>query len=636
MSDSTDNLSPGVKKQTRRFAPVKRGGGPSKPRASEPEVKSESTEQQKSTTIGTMRPESVTSGRLQSVNEGQKTRGGAVKMKFKPTVPLKRNKKEVTSSAIDEALNSKQKDDRFGRGRGGGFGRGGGRGRGRGRGRGLIIEEATASGIFSLGPSAVARSGTSRPGYGGGGFATYGGDVGNRAEADSTGTDMVEMFTEGATEYTPVTFPHVSRLEGDVDPITLSQKVGKIPWMTVRSKKEENDDNVKVKEEQEDGMAIDEQKEEVKTEHKEKVYMNSDAPAQNIFALDEKDRLVCVAEEELLYFQLPTVVPKFEAKKQEVEEIKDEEAVKVEKTEQNLPSGTRKSTLEDAMASLALEDMPEGQVGKLIVYKSGKMKMQFGNILLDITQGMHSSFLENVMVVDHESEETKKAIELGHIFQKSKSLPFKQQNRVLVVTAHPDDECMFFGPTITTLVSLVKCRVHVLCLSNGNAQGLGQLRKKELVRSCQTLGVHPGDVKCINDPTLQDSMEVTWDPVTISNHIQHYVTKEKIDTIITFDGYGVSGHTNHRAAYLGTKKFTDSNSSIRLYTLTSIPIYRKYIGIMDLWTPKKEELRLISPPISYLVTHKAMRQHQTQLVWFRWLYVTFSRYMFINGLYQLQ
>jgi N-acetylglucosaminylphosphatidylinositol deacetylase len=57
---------------------------------------------------------------------------------------------------------------------------------------------------------------------------------------------------------------------------------------------------------------------------------------------------------------------------------------------------------------------------------------------------------------------------------------------------------------------------------------------------------------------------------------------------------------------------------------------------MDLWTPKKEELRLISPPISYLVTHKAMRQHQTQLVWFRWLYVTFSRYMFINGLYQLQ
>lgn len=52
-------------------------------------------------------------------------------------------------------------------------------------------------------------------------------------------------------------------------------------------------------------------------------------------------------------------------------------------------------------------------------------------------------------------------------FQKSKSLPFKQQNRVLVVIAHPDDECMFFGPTITTLVSLVKCRVHVLCLSNG-------------------------------------------------------------------------------------------------------------------------------------------------------------------------
>ena len=36
----------------------------------------------------------------------------------------------------------------------------------------------------------------------------------------------------------------------------------------------------------------------------------------------------------------------------------------------------------------------------------------------------------------------------------------------LLVTAHPDDECMFFAPTVIRLLEL-KARVHVLCLSEG-------------------------------------------------------------------------------------------------------------------------------------------------------------------------
>lgn len=38
--------------------------------------------------------------------------------------------------------------------------------------------------------------------------------------------------------------------------------------------------------------------------------------------------------------------------------------------------------------------------------------------------------------------------------------------RVLLVTAHPDDECMFFGPTIFRLCEQ-GADVHLLCLSNG-------------------------------------------------------------------------------------------------------------------------------------------------------------------------
>lgn len=38
--------------------------------------------------------------------------------------------------------------------------------------------------------------------------------------------------------------------------------------------------------------------------------------------------------------------------------------------------------------------------------------------------------------------------------------------RALIVTAHPDDECMFFAPTIIQLVEL-NASVHLLCLSEG-------------------------------------------------------------------------------------------------------------------------------------------------------------------------
>ena len=69
---------------------------------------------------------------------------------------------------------------------------------------------------------------------------------------------------------------------------------------------------------------------------------------------------------------------------------------------------------------------------------------------------------------------------------------------VTLVVAHPDDECMFFAPAMARLgssppeaaeTSGTKVRWTVLCLSNGNAYGLGKLREKELYLSCETLKV---------------------------------------------------------------------------------------------------------------------------------------------------
>lgn len=118
MSEPAD--TPGVKKTTRRFAPVKRGGkSPAAQRraaaAAAAEAESSSAKQEvpessntiaastatessttaeggnataKSAPIGTIRPEGSGSGRLQSVNDGQKTRGGTMKVHIYITLQL--------------------------------------------------------------------------------------------------------------------------------------------------------------------------------------------------------------------------------------------------------------------------------------------------------------------------------------------------------------------------------------------------------------------------------------------------------------------------------------------------------------------------------------------------------------------
>ena len=49
---------------------------------------------------------------------------------------------------------------------------------------------------------------------------------------------------------------------------------------------------------------------------------------------------------------------------------------------------------------------------------------------------------------------------------------------VLLIIAHPDDEIMFWTPTIRTFLGN-NITLKILCLSNGNYNGLGELREKE-------------------------------------------------------------------------------------------------------------------------------------------------------------
>ena len=81
-----------------------------------------------------------------------------------------------------------------------------------------------------------------------------------------------------------------------------------------------------------------------------------------------------------------------------------------------------------------------------------------------------------------------------------------KSTHILLLTAHPDDECMFFAPTVLGLATAVPGTsslesppdIFSLCLSVGNADGLGNIRRDELGRSLDVLGV-PDDRRWVEN-----------------------------------------------------------------------------------------------------------------------------------------
>lgn len=116
----------------------------------------------------------------------------------------------------------------------------------------------------------------------------------------------------------------------------------------------------------------------------------------------------------------------------------------------------------------------------------------------------------------------------------------------VVLTAHPDDEAMFFAPTILNLLA-AGWVVLPICVSTGtserrevpgsqqamarpgltpgDAEGLGGVRAAELVASYARLGVSHSLPIVLDNPSLPDSMgpEGHWDPQLVAELIGPFI-----------------------------------------------------------------------------------------------------------------
>ncbi|PLB52780.1 LmbE-like protein [Aspergillus steynii IBT 23096] len=236
---------------------------------------------------------------------------------------------------------------------------------------------------------------------------------------------------------------------------------------------------------------------------------------------------------------------------------------------------------------------------------------------------------------------------------------FRRATSILFVTAHPDDETLFFSPTLLYREDDPGVEKSLLVLSSGNYDGVGSTRQSELKAACAVAGIKASRCVGLDHFELQDDPKKWWSEELIAEMVREYVTRWGVDLIVTFDDGGISGHLNHRAVAGGVRKYIQTNphSHHPAYALQTKSLLRKYAGLLDLiptsipftWrimgalfasAPAQnaagdtygDHVLLVSPWGRYFQGRRAFRAHWSQYSWDRGFYLVFSRYMWMNDL----
>lgn len=112
-----------------------------------------------------------------------------------------------------------------------------------------------------------------------------------------------------------------------------------------------------------------------------------------------------------MVFQLPSDLPDFEVpeppveKKAEVDQENTQASGEAEKTEDEV-----KVAKEEGEKAPKNHDMEEekplmGRIGSIRIHKSGKLSVKIGNVVMDISRGSETSFLQDVVALDERDEE---------------------------------------------------------------------------------------------------------------------------------------------------------------------------------------------------------------------------------------
>lgn len=189
---------------------------------------------------------------------------------------------------------------------------------------------------------------------------------------------------------------------------------------------------------------------------------------------------------------------------------------------------------------------------------------------------------------------------------------------VLAIFAHPDDEALGPGGTIATLSKT--SNVYVICVTNGDAcipgddkkEQTGEIRKKELLRSAEILGVKKVFYLGYPDGTLCNNIYHE-----IAEKLQKHVEELRPYIMLTFEHRGVSGHIDHIAvSMMTTFVFRRSKIAKELWYYATRQIHRNAMKEYFIYFPpgyerdKVDRVMDVSPVWESKVA--AMRAHHSQ------------------------
>lgn len=204
------------------------------------------------------------------------------------------------------------------------------------------------------------------------------------------------------------------------------------------SKKDKKSNKAKptVKSENDDGsdMKIDEKHDENEENDDEDDVPQVDVGALDLSESEEEDENEDVAsdfnqameeeEDKLLFFQFPQLFPKYtnenknDKKVSFADDKNEDDDVKVKSDPESKPDKSKideqdKHTGKDDDNDY--DDDEEGEIGEILVYADGKVKMHVGNgIVFDINRATQPSFLQNVVNIDDKYRQISVLGEVGH------------------------------------------------------------------------------------------------------------------------------------------------------------------------------------------------------------------------------
>ncbi|TIC22921.1 hypothetical protein E3Q12_02302 [Wallemia mellicola] len=385
----------------------------------------ENPEQPGGKKLGTLQSDTSNSAtRTNEYSNTQQTRAGTTKMKFAPKIQPRKKPVEVKQESAESST----------RGRGRGRGRGDAS-RGRGGGRGEV--QMTASGPFAMGPSKNAGMGRARSSA-----AATGRTIGGNRQAmqkdasqlsggkpsvlagdrGATIKDEPEQYSENEDEGMEIIdIQRVGELDQNA-PTTIPREHYK--YETKKDKKKKKDVKFNVKSEQKDKDGDDKMQEDEDDDMEQADVEDIAEGGLDLSESEEEDETEDVAhdftvglegeEDQLLFFQFPKTFPKFAGPPKQANTDKkvsfadeDDKKESSESDKMDVKEESKPDVKPDVKPDLSEvdqtghDDDAEGEIGELLVYEDGQVKMHVGNgIVFDMNRATQPSFVQHVVSID--------------------------------------------------------------------------------------------------------------------------------------------------------------------------------------------------------------------------------------------